>query len=68
MNKRGQFYIVAAIIIVLTLSGILSITTYAIAKPSPKTIQDLSKDLKTESSKIVDHGIYTKKKYSKIIR
>ncbi len=57
-NKRGQFYIVAAIVIVLILGGIASIKTYAIVKPKPKTIYDLSSELKEETSRIVDYGIY----------
>ena len=40
-SKKGQFYITAAIIIILALSGIASTVTYAIIKPQPKTIQDL---------------------------
>ncbi len=60
VNKKGQFYIVAAIIIVLALSGIASTTTYAVVKPEPRTIQSLSSELKEESSRIIDYGVYNK--------
>ncbi len=66
-DKRGQFYIVAAIIIVLAISGIMSLSTYAVAKPSPKTIYDLSSDLKKEGTRIVDYGIYSKENVKKLM-
>lgn len=57
-NKRGQFYIIAAVIIVLALAGITSIRTYAIVKPEPRAIRDLGSELNEETSRIVDYGIY----------
>ena len=58
MNKRGQFYILAAIIIVLAVSGIASVKTYAVTKPEARKIQDISAELNEEGSRIVDYGIY----------
>lgn len=60
MNKRGQFYIIAAILIVMVLFGMASISTYAVIKPEPRTIYDLSKDLDRESYKVIEYGIYNK--------
>lgn len=60
MNKRGQFYVIAAILIVMILFGMASISTYAVIKPEPKTIYDLSKDLDRESYKVLEYGIYNK--------
>lgn len=57
-NKKGQFYIVAAIIIIIVIASLTSIVTYTLVKPEPKTIQDLSSELKEESAKIIDFGIY----------
>jgi len=57
-NKKGQFYLVAAIIIVLVLVTLTSVRTYAIVKPEPRAIQDLGSELKEETSRIVDYGIY----------
>ena len=57
-NKKAQFYIVAAIIIVLVLAGIASIKTYAIVMPEPRAIQDLGSELQEETSRIVEYGIY----------
>jgi len=66
-NKRGQFYIIAAIIIVLAISGLMSIATYAIAKPSPKTIYDLGSDLNKEGSRIIDYGVYSREDIRKLM-
>jgi hypothetical protein len=57
-NKKGQFYIIAAIIIVLVLAGITSIKTYALVKPEPRAIKDLGSELQEETSQIVDYGVY----------
>ena len=59
-NKRGQFYIIAAIIIVLAVSGLTAISTYAITKPEPRIIESLSDELNSEGSRIVDYGIINK--------
>lgn len=59
-NKRGQFYIVAAIIIVLAISGLASVVTYAYVKAKPRTMQSMGNELREEGSRIVDYGIYNK--------
>jgi hypothetical protein len=59
-NKRGQIYLVAAIIIVMILAGIASVKTYAVAKAEPRKIKDISSELKEETSRIIDYGIYSR--------
>ncbi|MDP2925752.1 MAG: hypothetical protein Q8N99_05260 [Nanoarchaeota archaeon] len=59
-NKRGQFYIIAAIIIVMALTAITSVVTYAIIKPAPRTVKDLSRELNYESAKVIDYGVYNR--------
>ena len=58
-NKRGQIYLVAAIIIVMILAGIASVKTYAVATTEPRKIKDISSELKEETSRIIDYGIYS---------
>jgi hypothetical protein len=58
VNKRGQFYLVAAILILLVITGIVSVKSYAVAKSEPRKIQDLGSELKEESPQILDHGIH----------
>lgn len=66
-NKKGQFYIVAAILIALTISGMASVTTYAVIKSEPRTLESLGNDLNEESYRIVDYGIYNQKNISSLI-
>jgi len=61
MDKRGQFYFVAAIIIVMIISGLASVSTYVIIKSEPDTIRDITRDLNRESYKIVEYGVYNAK-------
>ena len=66
-NKRGQFYLIAAIIIVMAISGIASIKTYAIAKEEPRKIQDIGSELKEESTRIIDYGIYSRENLTRLL-
>lgn len=61
MNSKSQFYIVAAIMIVLILSAMTEVSTYIIVKYAPLTIDDISNDLSRESYNIVEYGIYNEK-------
>jgi hypothetical protein len=56
-NKRGQFYIIGAILIVVVLTGITSLSTYAITKSKPRTIESMGKELKEEGYRIIDYAI-----------
>jgi asparagine N-glycosylation enzyme membrane subunit Stt3 len=57
MDKRGQFYIVAAMIIVIAVSSIASLTTYAAVKPEPRTLEDMNSELNEEGLRVVEYGI-----------
>ncbi len=57
-NKKGQVYLLAAIIISIAVIGLGSRGNWISVKPSPKVIYDLEEDLKKESYEIVDYGIY----------
>jgi hypothetical protein len=59
MNKRGQFYLIAAIIIVIIISSIASLSNYALTLPAPKAIDSFSSDLEEEGPRIIDYGIYS---------
>ena len=59
MNKKGQFFLIAAVVIVriiITLSTV-NITT---KKPASETatFYDLSSEIKYESNRLIDHGVY----------
>ena len=56
-GKRGQFYLIAAIFIILIMFGTASIATQALVKPEPRTIKNLGNELNRETYKIIEHGV-----------
>lgn len=58
LNKRGQFYIVTAVIIVLVVIGMASIDTQVYVSPVSTTVYEMSFELNQEGSNIIDYGIY----------
>jgi len=58
MNKRGQIYILAAIIMVIIIASLATTGTFASIKATPNAIKDLSSDLNKEPGEIIDYGIY----------
>jgi hypothetical protein len=67
-NKNGQFYIVAAIIIALIISGLATVATYSYARAPPVNIKDLSSNLKEETPRILDYGVYNGKDIYSLMR
>jgi hypothetical protein len=67
MNKRGQFYIIAAVLIIVIVSSITAVTNYAITNPSPKPLESLSNNLEQEGPRIVDYGIYTRNDVNNVL-
>jgi len=61
MDKRGQFYFIAAIIIVVLLSTLTSVSTYIIVKSEPQSVTYVADDISRESHKVVEWGIYNGK-------
>ena len=58
-QKRGQFYLIAAIIIIGALIGIVTVTNFAITRQSADEIKvyQLSQELKLESEQVINYGI-----------
>jgi len=59
MNKKGQFFLIAAVIISII---IISLGTIYIATKtvpgSGKQVYDLSREIEFESNKLIDHGVF----------
>lgn len=66
-NKRGQFYLVVAILIILAISGIASVKTYTTIKSEPRKIQDIGSELREETTRIIDYGVYSKQNLTKLL-
>jgi len=65
--KRGQFYLIAAVIIVLVVISMSSVVTYSIVKSQPKSVTELSQTLETESPKVIKYGLYNNQNISALM-
>lgn len=57
-NKYGQFYLMAAIVIIAVIVGFVSVKNYLLGREEPSQIIDLSTELALEGAKVIDFGIY----------
>ena len=56
-NKRGQFYLVAAIVIIAVIIGLAAVSNYV--KRTPKvTVYDLEEELNIESPEVLQYGVF----------
>ncbi len=67
MKKRGQFYILAAIIIISFLIGTVIYTNYARIKKEKEQIYDLGEELSLETGSVYDYGIYSQENTEQLI-
>ena len=58
MKKRGQFYLLAAIVIISIIIGFATIANYSKTTTSTK-VYDLGEELKIESANVLDYGTYS---------
>ena len=57
-RKRGQFYLLAAIVIIVLISGFAAVSNYTQKKSSIK-LYDLKNELGIESGEVLDYGTTT---------
>lgn len=58
MQKKSQFYLIMAAVIIVVITGLISIVNYAVVKPEPVQFYDLSKQLENEVNRVIDYGTY----------
>lgn len=58
MKKRGQFYLIAAFVIIAVIVGFVTISNYSKEKVEYTTIYGLEEGLNVESAKVIDYGVY----------
>jgi hypothetical protein len=58
MNKRGQFYLIAAVIIVGILVAAAGVSNYVRTRQVDTDIKDLEEELRLESENIVNSGMF----------
>ncbi len=56
-NKKGQFYLLAAIIIIVLITGFAAISNYAKKKGSVK-LYDIKDELQIEGGEVLEYGVY----------
>jgi len=57
-NKKGQFYIIAAVIIAMIIVGMAGVSNYVITEEEPTEFYDLGGNLELEGAWVIDYGIY----------
>jgi len=57
-DKTGQFYLLAAIVIITLIAGVFTITNFS-KKKGDSIVYDLGEELKIESGKFLDRGAVT---------
>jgi len=60
MMKRGQFYIIAAVIIIIAVIGIVTVTNYTKKGDESQQVKiyELSKELNLEGESVANYGIF----------
>jgi len=56
-NKSGQFYLLAAIVIVGVLLGMAAVTNYVVTRQSDVKQGDITEELKIEAENVIGNGI-----------
>ena len=59
-DKRGQFYLIAAVIIILVILGLVGMKNYISVKKEPTKFQDFSDMLGLEGRYAIEYGEYNK--------
>jgi len=67
-NKRAQFYIIAAVIIISVIVGFAIYRNYAKIEKEQVRIYDLGKELGIETGYVYDYGIYNKNNTNELIQ
>jgi hypothetical protein len=59
MNKRGQFYLVAAMIIISIMLSFMAYQSHLRTVPVSQKVYDLGKELDLETAQVLDYGVYS---------
>lgn len=67
MNKKGQFYLIAAIIIIVVLVGYVTVSNSIITRPQENKVYELSKELNLEGEQVINHGVFQQKDLTQLL-
>lgn len=68
MKKKGQFYLIAAVVIVIVILSLSQITNYIVSKKEPLKFYDLSEELNEEGARVIDYGVYNSQDIQAVIQ
>ena len=59
MKRRGQFYLIAALVIIAVITGLATIYNYAKVTEEDTTVYDLTSEIDYEASQVIDRGLFS---------
>jgi len=65
-GKKAQFYIIGAVIIIMAMIGLGSISNYVLIKKEPAKFMNLGEIMSLEGQKIIEYGKYNAKDLSAV--
>ena len=68
MDRRGQFYLIAAVIIIAAIITTVTVSNYIITQPKQTRLYDLGEELKTEGASVINYGLYNEQDRFKIVQ
>ncbi len=67
MEKRGQFYLIAAIVIIIAIVGIITLRNSVKEEEGDRRVYDLGEELEGETGYVYDYGTYNNENTQKLI-
>jgi len=58
-GKKAQFYIIGAVIIIMAMISLASLSNYVLIKKEPAKFMDLGETMNLEGQKIIEYGKYS---------
>lgn len=68
MNKKGQFFLMAAVIAIVAFVSISSIVNYARTSEERETFDDLAEQIDFEANYVLDYGVYSDSDTEQLVR
>jgi len=68
MNKRGQFFLIAALIIAGIVLSLAAIYNFTSSREEDTQFYDLSSEIGFEGNKVLEHGVYSSQEIDLLIR
>lgn len=66
-ENKGQFYLIAAVIIIVVLIGFFAVSNMAVTRPSENKVYELSKELNIEGEQVINYGVFNQKNLTSLL-